>query len=520
MTKTPEEWLSYLTTRMDKARPRIDLLRSYTNGSSPLPEMGQNLAKSWLKFQRRARTNPGKLVVSALVDRLIPNGVTVGASDKTPAAVAAARIWRDNRLKVAFSDAIWDAATLGRGYLLVTQDEDGHACVTYELPEHMYVEPDPVRPWRALAAVKVWRDSAAGIDHLVMWVPGLRLAYTRSAYDKSKQLISRIAGDWCIDPSGVQSYEGAPPVIVLENRFGEGEFENVLDLIDRINWQTLQRLVIISMQAFRQRALKSAEGSAGLPSEDEDGNAIDYQAIFEPSPAALWELPPGVEIWESSQTQITEILNATKDDWRELAVETSTPLSIMLPDSANQSASGAEQPQKALLSKAADRIERFKPALAYLMVRALAVEGIDLDEAETVEVLFVPPHAVSLTEKYAAAVQARNAGEALETIQRNILGYSPEQIAQDKQRRAEEQLALAFALQDKPQLTDEATTPSPGGDPADLKIRFDALGTAIRAGVAPESASQVVGLDGIRFTGAVPVALRLPETQSVDLEEK
>lgn len=110
----------------------------------------------------------------------------------------------------------------------------------------------------------------------------------------------------------------------------------------------------------------------------------------------------------------------------------------------------------------------------------------------------------------------------METIQRNILGYSPEQIAQDKQRRAEEQIALAFALQDKPQpqLTDEAATPGTGGDPADLKLRFDALGTAIRAGVAPESASQVVGLDGIRFTGAVPVALRLPETQSATLEEK
>ena len=425
MTKTPEEWLAYLTAKMDKERPRTDLLRSYTNGSSPLPEMGPNLAKAWLKFQRRARTNPGKLVVSALADRLIPNGVTVGASEDSPAAQAAARIWRDNRLKVVFADAIWDAATLGHGYLLVTQDEDGRACVTYERPEHMYVESDPVRPWRALAAVKVWRDQAAGLDHLVMWTPGLRMAYTRSAYDKSRQLISRVSGDWRLDLGGVQSFEGAPPVVVLENRHSMGEFEHVLDLIDRINWQTLQRLVIISMQAFRQRALKSSEGSAGLP----------------------------------------EILNATKDDWRELAAETATPLSIMLPDSANQSAAGAEQPQKALLSKAGDRIERFKPALAYLIVKALAVEGIDLDEAETVEVLFVPPHAVSLTEKYAAAVQARNAGEALETIQRNILGYSPEQIAQDKQRRAEEQIALAFALQDKPQpqLTDEAATPGTGG---------------------------------------------------------
>lgn len=61
---------------------------------------------------------------------------------------------------------------------------------------------------------------------------------------------------------------------------------------------------------------------------------------------------------------------------------------------------------------------------------------------------------------------------------------------------------------------------SRGGDPSELKTKFDALGTAIRAGVAPESAAQVVGLDGIKFTGAVPVALRLPETQSADLEEK
>lgn len=62
--------------------------------------------------------------------------------------------------------------------------------------------------------------------------------------------------------------------------------------------------------------------------------------------------------------------------------------------------------------------------------------------------------------------------------------------------------------------------PVTGGDPSELKTKFDALGTAIRAGVAPQSAAQVVGLDGIKFTGAVPVALRLPETQSADLEEK
>ena len=67
----------------------------------------------------------------------------------------------------------------------------------------------------------------------------------------------------------------------------------------------------------------------------------------------------------------------------------------------------------------------------------------------------MPPATVSLTEKYAAAAQAKAAGEALETIQENILGYSPEQIAQDKQRRAEEQLALAAGLMGQTQNTAE-----------------------------------------------------------------
>ncbi|MHA6563949.1 hypothetical protein ACX3UL_09350 [Actinomyces urogenitalis] len=73
-----------------------------------------------------------------------------------------------------------------------------------------------------------------------------------------------------------------------------------------------------------------------------------------------------------------------------------------------------------------------------------------------------------MTERYAAAAQAKAAGEALETIQENILGYSPEQIAQDKARRAEEQMALAFNLAtaqptNEPQDTLTQPTPQRGG---------------------------------------------------------
>ena len=444
MPRTLDQWVAFLTERMDQARPRIDRLRSYTNGNAPLPEMGPNLRKSWKAFQKRALANSGALIVDSLVERLKPNGILVGESPDGPLAVQARRIWRDNRLDVAFKDAAGDAATLGAGYLLVTAGGDDEAVITREMPEQFYAEPDPLRPWKALAALKVWRSVSEGTDTMVVWVDGIRSEWTRSCYNDRRQLIERVQGKWT--PVAVDEYDGPPPVVILENKNHAGEFEAHTGLIDRINTGILYRLVTMAIQTYRQRAIKSTGDGPGLPETDDQGNAIDYQEIFEPGPGALWELPPGVEIWESQLVDLTPMLTAVKDDWRELAGETHTPLSAMLPDAANQSASGAEQPTKQLVFKAEDRILRFKPALAVMLVRALQIEGADLAGA-TVEVKFAPPATVSMTERYAAAAQAKAAGEALETIQENILGYSPEQIAQDKQRRAEEQLSLALGLQ-------------------------------------------------------------------------
>lgn len=75
--------------------------------------------------------------------------------------------------------------------------------------------------------------------------------------------------------------------------------------------------------------------------------------------------------------------------------------------------------------------------------------------------------------------------------------------------------------------TDPAPQPPSGGSDETeqakvLKAKFDALGVAIRAGVDPQSAATMLGLEGIKFTGAVPVSLRMPkdEVEQRDLEEE
>ena len=44
-----------------------------------------------------------------------------------------------------------------------------------------------------------------------------------------------------------------------------------------------------------------------------------------------------------------------------------------------------------------------------------------------------------------------------------------------------------------------------------LKAKFDALGVAVRAGVEPSNAAELLGLEGVEFTGLQPVTLRDPE---------
>lgn len=61
---------------------------------------------------------------------------------------------------------------------------------------------------------------------------------------------------------------------------------------------------------------------------------------------------------------------------------------------------------------------------------------------------------------------------------------------------------------------------TPSGDSAeDLREKFEALGVAVRAGVDPESAAAILGIGEIKFTGAVPVTLRVPESEARTLEE-
>jgi hypothetical protein len=434
---TPEEWLPILTKRLDARRPRIDRLRSYVNGNAPLPEAGKNVRASWLEFQAKARTNFGALVVDALAERLICNGVMVGQSDQDDDR--ARQVWRENRMDIAVSDTIRDMLTVSIGYMVVGRDANGRPVVTSEQPEYMYAATDPLQPWIARAGVKVWRDEDAQEDYAYVWASGQRQKFSRPMYEnpngRTKKLLTKASGKWVA--GGTEDYLGAPPIVVFENHDGTGEFEPHTDILDRINKGLLDRLVTTAMQAFRQRAVEG-----GLPKEDENG-PIDYASVFVPAPGALWDLPEGIKIWESQESSqgIIAMLNAVKDDIRDLGAVTRTPLPMLVPDGANQSAAGSEFSKEGLVMKGKDRIARIKPSLNEVLTIALKV--IDPEFKETVSSSFADPTNVTTAEKYDAATKAQAVGVPWRTIMIDILGFSAEQVDEMSVQREEEQLAAA-----------------------------------------------------------------------------
>lgn len=443
---TPEEWLPVLAKRLDARQATIAKLRSYVNGNAPLPSMGPNTRATWEAFQKKARVNYGGASVDSHANRIQVRGVRVGSDDQSPASLAARRIARDNRLSMVISQAVRTMLAARTGYLVAGVGPDGQAIITAEEPEQFYAEPDPFRAWRTRAAIKVWRDTIEDTDHALVWVSGQRQEFTRGSFitttTDSRAVHLTAAGEWA--PGAVEEYAGNPPVWIFDRDNGQSLVEPHTDLIDQINQSKLQRLSIVAVQAFKQRALKKQPG-ARLPEQDAEGNPIDWASVLEPAPGSLWDLPEGIDIWESQNIDITPILTGEKDDKRTYAAVTGTPMSMIQPDNTNQSAAGANATTAQQVDACRNDIERIRLAAAAAVVRALEIEGVELGE-ETVEVEFENPAWVTLAEKMDAYTKAVASGVSVAMAQKEILGWSQEMIDEDaRNRRRERNLTAAVA---------------------------------------------------------------------------
>jgi hypothetical protein len=431
-----------LIKALAKQQARLNLLERYYDGDAPLPEGAEGQSKAFRRFQRKSRLNMAQLSVAAVRERMNIAGFRTGADGDENGDQIARRLWKANNLDVGSADLHSLFLKFGCAYAIVGPGaEEGFPVVTIEDPRQMYAYTSPTDPRRVLEAVKVFTE--AGRHFAFFYYPEGVEVYSKlsdsSIYDAD--------GYTLVEDMGGANPLGVMPIVKFTNMDEKGEFEPYLDIIDRINHMILQRLVIATTQAFRQRVLRG-----DFPTHDQDGNEIDYNGIFESSAGSLWMIPESAQVDELGQADINGILQAVRADIQDFAAVTRTPMHYLTPEGANGSAEGAALAREGLVFKTEDRIARVTSAWSQVMSLMFRWLG-DEQRASLLDLepIWKPAERYSLSER--ADANSKFQDIPFRSRMSLIGQFTPAEVAQMEVERAGEAL-----------LTQALTGGAPGGN--------------------------------------------------------
>ena len=260
--------------------------------------------------------------------------------------------------------------------------------------------------------------------------------------------------DWRWSDEGEVEYpyaleEACLPLVRDSTPDGKGLFEPHLDTLKRIDRQIFDRLCISMMQAFRQRAVKGTmpttyteEDAEVLNGTANAGDPIDLSETFATGPAAVWNLPDGVEIWESQTTDFSTLQNTINADIKHLAATAGIPLDILSPD-VQGSANGAELKRETLRFKVENMNDLAAEAIVRAVRMALRAAGEPPADGDDFELMWKPMASMGSLELTQAAQLAYQSGlMSRRTALTKFYGFTAQDIAEDEASRMYDQLTM------------------------------------------------------------------------------
>jgi len=455
-----DDWcLAELAKDFGSSLPRLRKLESYVDGTAMLPVHATSVSMrdAYLRFVKRANLNLADLIVGARVNRQRVLGFRTAAPGDVTGDRAAMRNWNRSKMKVGSRDLFRDLATYGDGYLLATGPQrpspDAQPMMIRSSPLVTISRQSQITPWLADFGATFGYDDIAGVETITLYRPGYIRTAVRTAKKSSIPAGTR-STRWTLGRGWGWETDRIPLGYTDQNALvraslvdGHGVFETHTDSLDRINSGILERLTIVAMQAFRQRAIRGDLPKVYPADHELAGQTIDYDAIFAAGPAALWMLPFGAEVWESQLTPTQDIINGSKFDVTMLAATTGTPLYTLLPDSQNVAAGAADLAREGIIFAVEEMNDRAELALAQAQALNFQALGDDVRaDADEVEVIWASVARLSITEQANAAAQAKAGGMPQRMIDEKVWQMSPAEIEQARQDRADE----AFEAPDIP----------------------------------------------------------------------
>lgn len=423
-------------------RPGLTLLAAYAEGDPPLNDVHRDWKPHIRQYVRMGRLNVGGLLVESTQNRMVLRDFRTSAADDETGDEKARDLMRASQLKIVSRDVHDWLLTFGSAYTLTTPPTKSFdwSRITAEDPRNTITWNDPLTgevKW----GLKVYRGDWDDEDIAYLYGPdGEIWMATLPGATSIRDGVARFnAEKWSwADPKLDQfTPDRRNPLTHFENKRGVGEFEEHLDVLDRINDKIFNEWWTGKIQAFRQRAVKN------LPETDEEtGEDIDYTDMFRASPDEMWQVPADVDFWESTAVDLGPIIQSIQKDLERLAAVKQQPLHTITPDAANGSAEGASLMREEHLYKIADRIDRVDPRWAATMSRAFAymkdatrkdaAEYAARSEVTQIEAIWGPTERYSLQQKASAAAQLNGQGGPVlpkEAIWTDVMQYPPAAVA-------------------------------------------------------------------------------------------
>lgn len=441
--QSPGWWLMRLNTKLaNRRRERIDALYARYAGEQGMPEVLRSAPDAAQTFFKASRTQFAEMLVKYLTYRMKVACIKTAHDSGEIGDAEAFAAWRRAGMLVEGVEAVRNMLVAGDGYVMVGVYE-GAVAATSEDPRQVVTIHDPVRQSKVRAGAKFFHDSDFDVDLAYLHLEG-RVYVARRPRKGSASLAVRFSSAWEWDESkgGAEGLPTNGVIVRVRNDEAVGEFERHVPLLDRIDHMILQGMVIATMQAFKQRAIKV--DPADMPDVDPDtGEDIDYNDVFVSDPGALWKLPATAEMWESGAVDLTPIATMQTRELERLSAVTFTPLSAFTPEGANQSAQGASLVRENGTFKVEDRMARVGEAFAQVAAAIFSLSGgplADLADPSMITIGWAPAERYGISEATQAAVNAKAAGVPWRTIMMRYLQFAPDEVATMATERANDLL--------------------------------------------------------------------------------
>lgn len=441
--RSPDWWLIRLGKKLSADQHRYDKLERYWRGDPPVPHGNHKMREAYRRLQHLARTNFGALVVETVLERMKVTAFRAGADGTVDNDKHAWGWWQANSLDADSGLVHRMAVMMSKAYVCVGEDPDnpGQPLVTGEDPRQVIHESTPTNRRKILAALKTWWDDIDNVQRAMVYLPDKVYSYVTTSAVKVDATADRLwsPASWELDTSeypegwGTNTL-GEVPFVPFVNKpdlagNGMGEYEDVVDVLERINTTILDRMVVTAMQAYRQRWAK------GVTVTDEHGNT---QSTFDPGADLLWAVEDDNAVFGEFQvTDISPIIKAIESDVQYLAAITRTPPHYLLAGIVNVSGTALGAAETGLVSKLLERETEYGESWERVNRLAGKVTGtsVPLDA----EVVWKDPQFRTLAEQADAALKARQAGVPWRTAMA-MFGFSPQEIDRMEAERAQDAL--------------------------------------------------------------------------------